>query len=268
LFAGLRERRRSRLRTRPFPEAWAAILERSVPIYKRLPEEDRQELRGHILVFLAEKRFEGAAGLRIDDEVRLTIAAHACVLLLHRRTDYYPGLHSIIVYPGTYVAQRTVREPIGLISERAEPRRGESSTWGAIVLAWDAVREAASGAGNCRNVVFHEFAHQLDAQEGAVDGTPVLGDRARHAAWARVLGAEYERLRRDAASGRPTLLDRYGATNPAEFFAVATECFFTQSRAVKARHRELYAELQAYYRQDPAALPQGPLAGAASSPLV
>ena len=254
----LRERRRSRLRGGPFPEAWVSILERSVPIYVRLPEEDRQELRGHVHVFLAEKRFEGAGGLRIDDEIRVTIAAHACVLLLHRRTDYYPGLHSIIVYPGTYVAPRTVREPIGLVSERVEPRRGESSTRGAIVLAWDAVREAASEVGNCRNVVLHEFAHQLDAQEGAVDGTPVLGDRARHEAWARVLGAEYERLRRDAASGRPTLLDRYGATNPAEFFAVATECFFTMSSALKARHTELYAELRSYYRQDPAALPGNP----------
>jgi Mlc titration factor MtfA (ptsG expression regulator) len=233
-----------------------------------LPEEDREELRGHVLVFLAEKRFEGAGGLGLSDEIRVTIAAHACVLLLHRSTDYYPGLHSIIVYPGTYVARRTVREPIGLVSERIEPRRGESSTRGAIVLAWDAPRAAASHVGDGRNVVLHEFAHQLDAQEGAVDGRPVLADGERHAAWTRVLGSEYERLRQDASIGRPTLLDRYGATSPAEFFAVATESFFTQPRVLKARHPELYAELRAYYRQDPAMLWERPLAGPAASPLV
>jgi len=252
LRAWLRRRRRARQRARPFPSAWEAIVERNVPIDRRLPEADRAELRGHILVFLAEKRFEGAAGLRITDEIRVTIAAHACVLLLHRSTDIYPGLYTIIVYPGTYVAERTVRDPIGLVTERSEPRRGESSTRGAIVLAWDAVEAAASDLGDCRNVVLHEFAHQLDAQDGQVDGTPVLADRSRYVAWARVLGGEYERLRRDTALGRQTLLDRYGATNPAEFFAVATECFFSQPRGLRAKHPELYAELCVFYRQDPA----------------
>lgn len=249
--AWLRERRRSRIRQRPFPEEWEAILERDVPLYRRLSETDRDELKGHIRVFLAEKRFEGAGGLAITDGIRVTIAAHACVLLLHRATDYYPGLYTIIVYPGAYVAVRTVREPMGIVTERTDTRLGESSPRGAVVLSWDAVEAAASDVGDCRNVVLHEFAHQLDGEDGWVEGAPALPDRSRYVAWARILGREYERLRRDTALRRKTVLDQYGATNPAEFFAVTTECFFTRPELLKARHPELYAELQQYYQQDP-----------------
>jgi len=248
----LRERRRFRLRERPFPEAWERILARNVPIYGRLSAADRSELKGHIQVFLAEKRFEGAGGLAITDEIRVTIAAHACVLLLHRTTGYYPGLYTIIVYPGAYAAERAVREPTGIVTERTETRLGESSTRGALVLSWDAVEAAASDVGDCRNVVLHEFAHQHDAEDGPVDGAPALADRSRYVAWARILGREYERLRRDTARGRSTVLDRYGATSPAEFFAVATECFFTRPELLRATHPELYSELRDYYRQDPA----------------
>jgi Mlc titration factor MtfA (ptsG expression regulator) len=228
------------------------VLERNVPIYGRLSDADRNELKEHVQVFLAEKRFEGAGGLTITDEIRVTIAAHACVLLLHRRTDYYPGLYTIIVYPGAYVAGRTVREPMGIVTERTETRLGESSPRGAVVLSWNAVEAAASDVGDCRNVVLHEFAHQLDAEDGSVGGAPALSDRSRYVAWARILGREYERLRRDAFRGRSTVLDHYGATSPAEFFAVATECFFTRPGLLKARHPELYAELKGYYGQDPA----------------
>ena len=253
--AWLRERRRSRLRQRPFPKEWEAILERDVPLYRRLAETDRDELKRHIRVFLAEKRFEGAGGLAITDEIRVAIAAHACVLLLHRTTDYYPGLYTIIVYPGAYVAARTVREPMGIVTERTDTRLGESSPRGAVVLSWDAVEVAASDVGDCRNVVLHEFAHQLDGEDGSVEGAPALPDRSRYVAWARILGREYERLRRDTALGRKTVLDRYGATSPAEFFAVTTECFFTRPELLKARHPELYAELQQYYQQDPVVQP-------------
>ncbi len=249
--AWLRERRRSRIRQRPFPEEWEAILERDVPLYRRLSETDRDELKGHIRVFLAEKRFEGAGGLTITDGIRVTIAAHACVLLLHRATDYYPGLYTIIVYPGAYVAARTVREPMGIVTERTDTRLGESSPRGAVVLSWDAVEVAASDVGDCRNVALHEFAHQLDGEDGSVEGAPALTDRSRYVAWARILGREYERLRRDTAIGRKTVLDRYGATSPAEFFAVTTECFFTRPAVLKACHPELYAELRQYYQQDP-----------------
>jgi len=229
-------------------------LERNVPFYVRLTAADREELRGHIQVFLAEKRFEGGGSLSITEEIRVTIAAHACILLLHRRTDYYPGLYTIIVYPSAYVVPRTERDPSGIMAETIEARLGESWTRGTVVLSWDAVKAATSDINDCHNVVMHEFAHQLDGEDGEVKGAPILPDRSMYVTWARVLGSEYERLRRDSAHGRPTILDRYGATNPGEFFAVATECFFTRSRSLRRRHPELYDELKAYYRQDPAAI--------------
>lgn len=202
-------------------------------------------------VFLREKRFEGAGGLELTDEIRVTIAAHACLLLLHRNATYYPGLVTILVYPDAYLAPSERRDATGLVTQGTEARLGESWTRGVVVLAWDAVRKTASDVQGCRNVVLHEFAHQLDAEDGRVEGAPILPERSMIISWARVLSREFERLRRDTAAGRPTVLDRYGATDPGEFFAVATECFFTRPQALRAKHSELYAELAAFYRQDP-----------------
>ena len=247
-----RRRRRARLMQQPCPVGWEAILSRNVPQWKGLPPEDRAELIGHMQVFMDEKRFEGAGGLELTDEIRVTIAAHACLLLLHRNATYYPGLVTILVYPGAYLAPRTTREATGMVTTGMEPRLGESWTRGVVVLAWDAVRRTASDVVGCRNVALHEFAHQLDAEDGHVEGAPILPERSMLVSWARVLGQEFERLQRDTAQGRATVLDRYGATNPGEFFAVATECFFTRPRVLRSKHPELYAELASFYRQDPA----------------
>jgi Mlc titration factor MtfA (ptsG expression regulator) len=233
------------------------IIERNVPLYRELPTLDQRELLEHILVFLAEKSFEGCAGLVITDEIRVTIAAQACILLLHRKTHYYPGLDAILVYPHVYVAKHYERDAVGVVTEELRTRLGESWRDGAVVLAWDGVRAGAGDLRDGHNVVFHEFAHQLDSENGHANGGPVLPRRSMYIAWARVLGREYERLRRDAEYGHATVLDQYGATNPAEFFAVATESFFTAPHLLKARHPELYGELQLYYRQDPAGWGRG-----------
>jgi hypothetical protein len=249
-----KEARRRRIRARVFPSDWLLILKKNVPLYRRLPDGDKQELEGHIQVFLAEKHFEGAGGLKMSDEIRVTIAAQACILLLHRKTDYYPGLFSIIVYPHEYVARHIEWDETGVVIEGVQSRLGESWRRGAVVLAWDHVRAGAADIHDCHNVVFHEFAHQLDAEDGSVDGSPALPRRSMYITWARILGKEYEDLRKNATHGNRTLLDRYGATNPAEFFAVATECFFKNPVQMKRRHPELYEELRLYYEQDPAGL--------------
>jgi hypothetical protein len=236
---------------RSFPEPWLEILSRTFPRIHRLSSEDRSELLQHIQVFLDEKHFEGAQGLEITDEIRLTIAAQACLLLLHRETDYYPGLYSIIVYPHEYIASRDARDPRGFVNDVSQVRLGETAARGALVLSWDAARQGASDVGDCRNVVFHEFAHQLDAEGGAFDGAPVLPRRSMYLAWARVLGEEFETLRNNVLRHQPTDIDPYGATNPAEFFAVATECFFQQPQQMQAQHPELFHELKLFYRQDP-----------------
>ena len=218
-----------------------------------LPPEDRDELIGHIKVFLAEKRFEGCGGIQITDEVRVTIAAQACVLLLHRATDDYPTLSSILVYPTTYLVPGGHRTPDGLVSDEPQARLGESWTRGEVVLVWDNVLSGAADIHDGHNVVLHEFAHQLDQEDGAGDGAPVLARRSMYVAWARVLGHDFDQLVRDTERHHRTLLDRYGATSPAEFFAVATETFFEKPRQLRSKHPELYAELRDFYRQDPAA---------------
>ncbi|MEW6439769.1 MAG: M90 family metallopeptidase [bacterium] len=246
---------RKRIRNRAFPAEWLPVLEKNAPFYSLLPEGDREELRRHILVFLAEKHFEGCGGLEIRDEIRLTVAAHACLLLLHRQTDYFPKVQSLVVYPSTYVAPRVERDPDGLVHEGEEVREGESWDRGTVVLSWEDVRKSSMRAGSGRNVVLHEFAHQLDQESGEADGAPLL-PRPMYAEWSRVLGREFRRLERDVQRNRRTFIDPYGATDPAEFFAVTTECFFERPVELRQRHPELYEQLSRYYQQDPAELAQ------------
>jgi len=254
VFGFFKRRRRERLRSAPFPPAWLEIIEKNVPSYASLPEADRRELQGLVQVFLAEKHFEGCGGLELTDEITVTIAAQACRLLLHRETDIYPRLITILVYPTAYLA-RSVRSIGGpAVLEGEEVRLGEAWKSGVVVVSWDEVKATSLGLTYGRNLVLHEFAHQLDMEDGADDGTPRLERRGQYETWAKVLGEEYDRLRRDSALGRYTALDPYGATNPAEFFAVATECFFEKPGVLRKRHPELYEELKTFYRQDPAGL--------------
>lgn len=246
-----RDQGRSRLRATPLPEAWSGWLERNVELYRRLPDPLREELGGHVQVFLEEKKFEGCGGLEITDEIRVTIAGLACVLLLQRRTDYYPRLNAILVYPGAYVVDAVPEGDTGARSPQV--RLGESWEGGDLVLAWDAVLRSARTSAEGRNVVLHEFAHQLDQEDGRSDGVPLLGKDELYDSWADILSQEYGDLRRLTSLGREDLLDAYGATNPAEFFAVATETFFEKPLLMRRLHPDLYRELEAFYRVDPAA---------------
>jgi MtfA peptidase len=246
-----KKQRREKLLQHPFPAEWVEILERNVPIYERLPEDDQLELQGLIQIFLAEKVFEGCNGLEITDEIKVTIAAQACVLLLHRDTDVYPKLITVLVYPTAYVSNMPVHSPQGIVTEGPQGRLGEAWTSGVVVLSWDDVKLGAADVRDGHNVVFHEFAHQLDQEDGSADGAPILPKSNLYSAWARVLGAEYAELRRAAEAGKKSVLDDYGATNPAEFFAVATEAFFEKPVQMKKQHPELYEELKVYYGQDP-----------------
>jgi MtfA peptidase len=249
---GLKKIRRKKIRSRPFPPAWLAIVEKNVPYLQDLSEADQERLLSDILVFLDEKNFEGCGGLSLTDEIRVTIAAQACLLLLHRKNDDYPRLRSILVYPHAYRVNVTKGSPDGLIQEGPETRAGESWGHGAVVLSWDDVKKSASDLRDGHNVVLHEFAHQLDQEDGAADGVPILARRARYTAWARVLGSEYRELVSEIDKGHRTDIDPYGAISPAEFFAVVTECFFENPVALKRKHPELYDQLRLFYRQDPA----------------
>src|ERR1700747_122436 len=164
----LKRQRRRRLRAQSVPAGWRTVLTRNVPIFQRLPPNDQTELLQHVQVFLAEKQFEGCGGLKLTDEIRLTIAAQACLLLLHRDTDYYPQLSTILVYPSTYVVhgERHLEGPIW--EEGGQFLLGHTQhRLGTLVLAWDAVKRSAANPADGRNIILHEFAHQLDFEDYA-----------------------------------------------------------------------------------------------------
>src|SRR6267143_3042442 len=183
----LKDRQRKRLKARPFPNEWLKLIKKNVAFFTRLSANDQAELLDHAQVLLAEKNFEGCAGQEITDEIRVTIAAQACLMLLHRKTDYFPRLLTILVYPSTYLAddQRNVEGPVW--EEGKMFRLGETGrTMGSMVLAWDAVTSGAADPSDGKNVVLHEFAHQLDYENFAADGTPALATRKQQLAWREV----------------------------------------------------------------------------------
>lgn len=243
--------RRKRIRGRPFPAAWRAILRERVPYVRQLPPDLERQLEKHIQVFVAEKSFLGCGGLVVTDEMRVTIAAQACLLLLNRPAHYYPRLHQVLVYPGPFIVDRPRTDGIGLVQDEYRVLSGESWAQGQVILSWPDVLEGAAIADDGRNVVIHEFAHQLDQEKGHANGAPDLVDAQRYPRWSRVLGQEYDALQERLRNQEATVLDPYAATDPAEFFAVCSEVFFEQPVRLAAEHPALYGELSRYYRIDP-----------------
>jgi Mlc titration factor MtfA (ptsG expression regulator) len=242
--------RSNRISTTPLPEHWLAYLSSEVPPYSRLSPEEQARLRQRMKAFLADKTFYGCAGLEITDEMRVTIAAEACLLILNHTGPVYPGLTSILVYPSAFVANREVQLDNGTVTAAAHGLLGESWDLGKVILSWDDVVKGVADFSDGHNVVLHEFAHQLDTQSGGADGAPPLRGKS-YRSWARVLSSNYEDLQSRVAQHKKTVLDAYATTNPAEFFAVATETFFERPRALRDRRPDLYEELKSYYRVDP-----------------
>ena len=235
----------------PFPESWRGHL-RDVRYHVLLDTEERTRFENDLRVLVVEKTWIECAGMRITDEVKVVIAAQAALLLLNLDHDYYRATDSIFVYPTTFMVPRTERRPGGIVHEGASATLGLASYKGPVVLAWDSASTGGKNAEDGRNVVLHEFAHKLDMLDSFANGTPPLESREQYAAWSKIMTEEYETLVDRARRGKSTLLNKYGATNPAEFFAVSTEYFFEQPRQMRKRHGELYGLLVSYYRQDPA----------------
>jgi Mlc titration factor MtfA (ptsG expression regulator) len=254
MFHWIRDHRRAETRKRPFPPEWEATVRMNLPHYCVLDDTERAELHAMIQVFVEEKNWEGCGGLELTDEIRVTIAAQACLLQLGLPHDYYRNVMSILVYPSTVVPPEYhpgVFENVGGPVEASVPILGQAFAQGPIILVWDSVLHGARHPEQGHNVVYHEFAHKLDMLDGAANGTPLL-DSNQFAEWVTVCSSEYLRLRRLAEKGHKTFLDAYGATNEAEFFAVATEEFFDRPIALQKHAPDLYRVLSAYYRQDPA----------------
>lgn len=247
-------RRRARWRAHPFPPAWRRILRQRVPYVARLPFPLQRRLHGHMLVFLAEKPFIGCAGMVVDDAVRVTIAAQACLLLLGRTDDaLFPQLRQVLVYPGAFAVERAQALGGGVVQDQRRHLAGESWQQGQVLLSWDDVLRGAADPRDGHNVVLHEFAHQLDQETGSANGAPVLRDAASQRQWSAVFAQAYQDLQQAIAQGQDTLLDGYGATDPAEFFAVATECFFERASEMAQALPDLFAALKGYYEVDPRA---------------
>lgn len=235
----------------PFPDEWVNIVERNIAVYTSLPMALRLQLRKLIKQFLHQKHFSGAGGLEITDEIRVTIAAEACMLLLNRKTNVYPSLRYIIVYPAAFVVDRPQGGAGGVVSEGRKGLLGESWSNGKVILAWDNVLHGSTNFVDGQNVVLHEFAHQLDSESGSTNGAPILTGNNCLRTWASTLSGEFEELQKDAWKGKRSLIDHYGATNPAEFFAVSTETFFEKPNQMAEHHAELFEVLRCYYHIDP-----------------
>lgn len=244
--------RRARLYRRPFKTQWRQIVERNVPLYNRLPEDLKPLLHGHINYFLEDKKFIGCSGLVITDDIRLTVAANACLLVLKRNKTIFPGFKTILVYPDTYVAREVRYE--GLVEIHSDSvRSGESWHRGPVVLSWADITKATHGSSNSHNLVLHEFAHKLDEENSLMDGLPILRDSSHYSEWAKVLSREYDHFLHRVESCDNDIIDEYGAESAAEFFAVISESFFEHPTPFKERLPQLYGQLARYYDLDPAA---------------
>ena len=235
------------------PITWRPLIESRVPLTRKLTAEEWDRLLWLVSRFVREKNFEGIDGLAITEEIKVIVAAQACLLLLHHDTEPFPGVKSIILYPGTFVPKVPQLDGHVRLEPEHEPAPllGESLR-GVIVLSWDSVLQSVAEPRDGHNVVLHEFAHELDHEDGYVDGIPLLEAPQSTRVWARVLRERFAELQQKTKDGEPDLLNAYGATNRAEFFAVATELFFERPVEMRERYPDLYRELNGFYRQDPA----------------
>ena len=246
------------LPTEPIPQSWYEVLGRCVPLSGQLDVHDRKRLLRLAQLFVREVPMEGCAGLAITDEIRVTIAATASLLLLELPYPRFPRLRRVLVYPDTFVPVRIASYRSQGIQEAPVPELGEAWRDGMVVLSWSDITAGSAGLEDGRNVILHEFAHVLDFEDGASDGRPILDSEQARTAWSAVLQAEFERHQDAASRAEDTTLDPYAATNRAEFFAVATETFFEAGAHLRERLPDLYEQLRLFYRQDPASRSGGP----------
>lgn len=246
-----RNRRRRKILAQGFSAAWEAILLENVRQFASLPDEEQQHLRACTQILIAEKYWEGCNGLVLTDEIRVTIAGQASLLLLGKSLDEFQRLMTILVYPETYMVPEKTQLPGGIVQESVGIRLGEAWQQGPVIVSWANVNRFSQPGEPGRNLVLHEFAHVLDMNGNAPNGTPILDSNQQYREWRTVMSEEFHALQQSASQGEPTLLDQYGAKDEAEFFAVSTESFFEQPFDLRNHHERLYNLLRDYYLQDP-----------------
>lgn len=250
-----RNNRRKKILATPFPREWEKYIQNHIPYYQHFNNVEKKRLQNLVQIFVADKHWVGCNDLALTDEIRVVIAAQACLLVLALPDDYYRRVKSIYIYPSTVLVPE---RPKGFFEVSKTPTRGpmpiagQAHYRGPVILVWDAVKREARDPEQGHNVVYHEFAHKLDMLDGKADGTPPLTTREEYQRWMEICSREYLELSHRIEHGEPAFLDSYAATNEAEFFAVATENFFNKPEEFKYHHPELYQVLRGFYRQDPA----------------
>jgi Mlc titration factor MtfA (ptsG expression regulator) len=245
----LREWRRKRvLRSARLDQALWAQVASKLSFLRGLSEEETKRLEQLVVLFLSEKEMHGAHGLRLTDEVRLSIAAQACLPILNLGLDVYNSWVGVVVYPGEFRVRKEEMDEDGIVHTFDEELAGEAWPGGPVILSWEDVGLAERGY----NVVIHEFAHKIHMDGGGDEDFPAARSGMDPARWRKILEEAYERFCGEVDAGRRTFIDDYASEHPAEFFAVMSEAFFTESAVLARDWPELYAQLALFYRQDPA----------------
>ena len=235
-----------------FEDSWIPILQQDFGIYNSLPPALQDKLHTKISQFMATKSFEGCNGFELTDAVVLLISAQACLLVLNQEGVPYPRLNTILVYPTTFRSVQQQVDANGIVSEREVHRLGESWTSGSVILAWDSTLNGARNEQDGHNVTMHELAHQLDQADGNADGAPLRYlSRNELVMWARTMEEAYTKFLKISQKRGKTVIDRYGATNPAEFFAVVSETFFEKPKQLQKKWPDLYELMKEFYDLDP-----------------
>jgi Mlc titration factor MtfA (ptsG expression regulator) len=252
IFKWLAQRRRRKMHQRPFPDDWLRVIQSNVRYFQRLQRAEQHKVCRDVQVFVGEKNWEGCNGLPMTDEIKVTVSAHIAILCLGFTEEYFDKVLSILVYPDAYVAHGHTITRTGVVLEGDSHREGEAWYRGPVILSWADVLEDGRQDADGNNLILHEFAHQLDMQNGrVVDGVPPMRSQEQYERWQAIISREYQQLVENYERDRPTVLDVYGATDIGEFFAVATESFFEQPQRLSDHHAELFAVMQDYYQQDP-----------------
>ena len=249
----LRSRRRKRLLSQPLPGEWLRYLRQNVAIFEHLPPDLQERLIKALQIIVNERSWVGCKGLLVTDEMKVTIAAQAALLLLGEEGYYFERVRAFLLYPYKMLLPAQRRHHLDDDDMEGAVIEGQAFAQGEIVLSWPDALDGGQIADDGQNVVLHELAHHLDGLDGEMGGhLPGLG-HADQLRWHQVLAHEMDRLQQDLANGARTLIDPFAADNAAEFFAYSTECFFERPISLRTRHRELYACLQRFYKVDPAA---------------
>jgi Mlc titration factor MtfA (ptsG expression regulator) len=254
----LKKRRRRTILEQPYPTQWEKWTAEAVPDYHELNDDEREQLRELVRVFVAEKVWEGCKGVVVTEEMKVTIAAQACLLLLGIEHEYFSNVRSILIFPRHFIPlPNEAPDDSGVVHQSSEAALGQAWENGPIILSWESSRAGGRNSEDGLNVVLHEFAHKLDLRDGLVNGTPPLNNREQHARWVEVMQREFDILVEKTEKRKATLLDKYGATDSGEFFAVSVECFFEKPTQLRQKHPDLYEVLRDYFNQNPAARSRG-----------